>query len=199
MPSEGMATPTEMMKAGKYFLLLLWLFSCSNDMQVIHKIVDPDEEPDLTAYNMEMVYSDSAVLQMRMKAPVIKQFSSAKEPKDSFPEGIHVWMYEKTGALKAEITANWALHDHTTKTWEARSNVVISNSKGEKLESEQMFWNQEKGTVYSSKFTKYTSPTGNIATGRNGMFAKQDFSEFKLLSGYGTMIFSEKENEEIAR
>ncbi|MDR0712876.1 MAG: LPS export ABC transporter periplasmic protein LptC [Bacteroidales bacterium] len=185
-----------MKSSGIYPLLfVLWLVSCSNDMQVIHKIVDPDEEPDLTAFNIEMMYSDSAVLQMRMKTPVIKQFTSAKEPKDSFPEGIHVWMYEKTGELKAEITANWALHDHSSKIWEARSNVVISNSKGEKLESEQMFWNQEKGTVYSDKFTKYTSPTGNVATGRNGMFARQDFSELKLISGYGTMIFTEQDEK----
>ncbi|GHT21294.1 hypothetical protein FACS189430_01100 [Bacteroidia bacterium] len=165
------------------------MIACSNDMQVIQKEIDPDEEPDLTAYHAKMDYSDSAVLQMHLETPLLKQFTNKR---DSFPKGLHVWVYEKNGTLKAEIRANWALHDHAQKLWEARSNVVITGSKGESLESEQMFWDEAKGIVYSTKFTKYTSGTGTIATGRNGMWAKQDFSQWKLLSGNATLVFNDE-------
>ncbi|MDR2848400.1 MAG: LPS export ABC transporter periplasmic protein LptC [Bacteroidales bacterium] len=180
--------------AGKLLLLCIFagMIACSNDMQVIQKNVDPDEEPDLTAYHFKMDYSDSALLQMHLETPVIKRFEKGKNPRDSFPSGLHVWMYEKNGTLKAEIRANWALHDHATNLWEARSNVVITSSKGETLESEQMFWDQGKGIVYSTKFTKYISGTGTIATGRNGMWAKQDFSQWKLLSGNATLVFNDE-------
>ncbi|MDR1864534.1 MAG: LPS export ABC transporter periplasmic protein LptC [Bacteroidales bacterium] len=181
-------------KYGGVILILWGSFSCANDMAMINKIVDPEEEPDMTAYNVEMLYSDSAYLQMKFVTPFVKQFTSAQKPRDEFPEGIHVRFYEKTGELKAEITANWAIHDHAEKLWEARSNVVLSNDKGEKLESEQMFWDQEKGIVYSRKFTKYTSETGNTAIGRNGMHAKQDFSEWTFLSSNATLMFQDEAN-----
>ncbi|MDR0815475.1 MAG: LPS export ABC transporter periplasmic protein LptC [Bacteroidales bacterium] len=181
--------------AGKFFLLLFLfagMIACSNDMQVIQRDIDPDEEPDLTAYQVNMDYSDSAVLQMHLETPLIKQFTGENNPRDSFPKGLHAWMYEKNGTLKAEIRANWALHETKKKLWEARSNVVIISAKGESLESEQMFWDEGKGIVYSTKFTKYTSGTGTIATGRNGMWAKQDFSQWKLLSGNATLIFNDE-------
>lgn len=184
----------------KYFLMfiLLWggLYACSNDMEVVNKIIDPEEEPDLVATNIDILYSDSARLQMKLQAPLVRQFAGAKEPRDEFPEGIHVWFYERTGELKAEITANWAKHDIATNIWEARSNVIlVDKSKGSTIETEQMFWDQAKAVVYSSKFTKYTTETGTIATGRNGMYAKQDFSQWKLLSGDATLVFDEDEKE----
>ncbi|MDR3093473.1 MAG: LPS export ABC transporter periplasmic protein LptC [Bacteroidales bacterium] len=181
--------------AGKLFLLLCLfagMVACSNDMQVIQRIVNPDEEPDLTAFQVKMDYSDSAILQMHLETPLIKQFTGEKNPRDSFPNGLHVWMYEKNGTLNAEIRANWALHDNTKKLWEARNNVVITRSNGESLESEQMFWDEAKGIVYSTKVTKYTSETGTTTTGRNGMWAKQDFSEWKMFNGNGTLVFNDE-------
>ncbi|MDR1672001.1 MAG: LPS export ABC transporter periplasmic protein LptC [Bacteroidales bacterium] len=167
-------------------------FACSNDMQVINQIIDrEEEEPDLTAYRIEVLYSDSAHLQMKMQAPVVKQFTSSEKPRDEFPEGMHVWMYGQDGTLEAEITANWATRDLTKKLWEARSNVVLSNGKGKRLESEQMFWDQEKAIIYSEKFTKYISETGDIATGRSGMRAKQDFSDWELLMGNGSLMMND--------
>ena len=176
-----------------FTIMVAFLSSCSNDMAVINKIIDPEEEPDLLATNIKVLYTDSARLQMRLSAPIVKQFDAVKEPREEFPEGVHVLFYEKTGELKAELTANWAKNDRTTKIWEARSNVVLINSEGAKLETEQLFWDQQKAIVYSEKFTKYTTKTGSIATGKNGIYAKQDFSQWKLLSGNATLVFEDEQ------
>ncbi len=176
--------------------LVTILFSCTNDMAVVDKIIDPDEEPDLVADNIDVLYSDSARLQMKLVAPLLKQYKSASEQREEFPEGLHVWFYEKTGQLKAEITANWVKHDIATDIWEARGNVVLIDAEGAKLESEQMFWNQAKAIVYSEKYTKITSKNGTIASG-DSFWAKQDFSERKLFnkSGVGkTIIYVENED-----
>ena len=183
----------------KYFLftcVILGLISCSNDMEVLGRIIDPEEVPDVYATNVEVFYTDSARLQMKMTTPLLRQFAEVKEPRNEFPEGIHVWLYEKTGELKAEITANWANQDQTTNIWEARSNVILTNDKGEKLETEQLFWDQAKAQIYSNKFTKYTDSVGTIATGRNGMRANQDFSKWELLSGGATIMFEDEKTNE---
>ena len=180
------------------FLLILSgaLLSCANDMDTINKFIDAETEPDLVADNVTMLYTDSARLRMKFIAPLVKQFNSAKEQRREFPKGLHVWLYEKTGEIEAEVTANWAKHDIEKDLWEARSNVVVINSEGQKLETEQLFWDPQKGTVYSEKYTKITQKNGTVATG-DTFTAKQDFSEYKLSKGRATIILNEEnENKE---
>ena len=182
------------MKKCFHIILLVVLFSCTNDMEIINKYIDAETEPDLVAENLVMFYSDSARLQMKMITPLVKQFNSAKEQRQEFPQGVHVWMYEKTGEEKAQITANWAIHDLETNIWEARSNVVLISAEGRKLETEQLFWDPNKGIVYSEKYTKITEKNGTVASG-NSFTANQDFSKSKLTRAKAT-IFMENEEPE---
>ena len=174
--------------------LVVALFSCANDMDVVNKLIDTETEPDVVGNNVEILYSDSARLQMKMITPLFIQYSSATEPRDEFPEGLHVWFYEKTEELKAEITANWAKHDYDTDLWEARDNVVLTNAEGQILETEQLFWDTKEGIVYSEKYTKATFPNGTVADG-DTFTATQDFSEYKFIKGKATIVLNEEEND----
>jgi LPS export ABC transporter protein LptC len=175
-------------------LLTTALFSCVNDMEVVNKYIDAETEPDLAGNNIEILYSDSARLQTRMITPLLKSYESAKEQRMEFPEGLHAWFYGKDGKLKAEITANWAKHDLITDLWEARSNVVLTNDGGQKLETEQLFWDPGKGIVYSEKHPKITSRDGTVATG-DTFTARQDFTEWKLSKGKATIVLKDEEPE----
>ena len=177
--------------------LFVALFSCANDMGIVKKIIDAETEPDLVAENVILFHSDSARLQTKLVAPLVKIFNTEKKQRREFPEGAHVWMYEKTSELKAEITADWAIHDMEINLWEARGNVVITNAEGRKLETEQLFWNptKEKDSVYSEKYTKTTDINGTVAIGISGFTANQDFTEFRLFSGRATIIMKDKEPE----
>ena len=174
------------------FPLAATLFSCANDMEVVNKFIDEETEPDMVGDQVEVLYTDSARLQMKLVAPRFIQFASATEQREEFPEGLHVWRYEKTGELKAEITANWAKHDVATGLWEARSNVVVIDAEGKKLETEQLFWDPKKGIAYSEKYTKITSPDGTIATG-DTFTAKPDPLEYKLSKGRATIILQDED------
>ena len=174
--------------------LVLAFFSCANDMEVVNKFIDTEAEPDLTGINVTMLHTDSARLQTKMVAPVLKRYSSAKEQRDECPKGLHIWFYEKTGELKAELSANWAKHDITTNIWEARSNVVVTNVEGKKLETEQLFWEPNKGIVRSEKYTKITNEDGTVLTG-NTFTANQDFTKMRLVEGTATIILKDEEEQ----
>jgi len=173
------------------------LLSCANDLEQLKKIIDPEEEPDVTIINVEMLHSDSARLQVKMISPLLKRYETAKDARNEFPQGLQVWLYEKTGELSAEITANWAKQDMTSNLWEARSNVVLTNAEGRKLETEQLFWDEQKGDVWSEKYTKITEPNGNIYSG-DSFTAKQDLSDYKLnnTSGVGRTTIFLKDDED---
>ena len=175
-------------------ILVTMLFSCANDMEVVNKYIDAETEPDLVGENFEVLFSDSARLQMKLITPLVKRYESAKDARDEFPEGLQAWLYEKTGELKAEITANWARHDLTTDLWEARSNVVVTSADGQILETEQLFWDPKKGIVYSEKYTKITSKDGTVGTG-DTFTAKQDFLDWELKKGKATIVLNDEENE----
>ena len=177
--------------------LMVALFSCANDMETINKFIDTDIEPDIIGENVTMLYTDSARLQMKFITPLVKQFNSTKEQRREFPEGLHVWFYEKTGELKAEITANWAKHDIETDLWEASSNVVLTNIEGQKLETEQLFWDPKKGEVYSNKYTKLTKDGSYDGSGES-FWAKQDFSVYRFFnkSGVGKATIYYVEDDE---
>jgi len=161
-------------------------------MDTVNKFIDTETEPDLIGDNVVILYSDSARLLMKMSAPLLKQFTSATEQRLELPLGVHVWFFEKTGEMKAEMTANWAKQDLATDIWEARSNVVVIRADGQKLETEQLFWDPKKAEVYSEKYTKVTMEDGTIATG-DTFWARQDFSEYKLMKGRATIVLKDEE------
>ena len=177
--------------------LITTLFSCANDMDVVNKFIDAETEPDLIGENVVLLRSDSARLKMKLATPLVKQFNSAKEKRNEFPEGIHVWLYKDTGELEVEITANRARHDMETDMIEANSNVVVTDSEGKRLETEQLFFDQKKGEIYSEKYTKMTKDGSYEGSGES-FWAKQDFSVYRFSnkSGVGkTTIYYVEDNE----
>ena len=166
------------------------LSSCANDMVDVNRFIDVETEPDVIGENVEVLMSDSARLQVRMVTTLMKQFNTAKEMRDEYPEGLHVWFYDASGELNGEMTANWALYDKVAEMWEARSNVVLTSADGRVLETEQFFWDRRKQIVFSEKFTKITDPDGSIAT-VNSFTANQDFSDLRLMRGRATIIMRE--------
>ena len=164
-------------------------------MEVVNRFIDTETEPDWMAENIEILYSDSARLQMKMVTPLVKQFNSVQEMRDEYPQGLRAWFYEDTGELKGEITAKWAKHDRVKDLWEAQNDVVITKANGQTLETEQFFWDTKKAIVYSEKHTKITEPNGTIATG-NSFIANQDFTNMRLIKGRATIIVTDEDNED---
>jgi len=175
--------------------LFLALFSCGKNMEIINEFIDAETEPDVVVENMVMFYSDSARLQSKLVAPLVIQFNTEKEQRREFPKGLHVWLYETTGDLKAEITANRATHDMEANLWEASSNVVLINSDGQKLETEQLFWDPKKGIVYSEKYTKITNKNGTVASGES-FTSNQDFKNAQLFRGKATIVMEDDDETE---
>jgi len=171
------------------------LFSCANDMEMVNKFIDEETEPDMVGVHVEILHSDSARLKMKLVTPLLKEFNSAKEKRREFPEGVHLWLYDNTGKLEAELTANRARQDMETNLFEANGNVVVIDADGKKLETEQLFLDQKKSEIYSEKYTRITFPNGTIFTG-DKLTAKQDFSEYVLSKGRATIMVNDEDQNE---
>jgi len=168
--------------------------SCENDLEVVKTFSDPAKVPDITMTNFEIIYSDSAKVKARLTAPLLERYDSDKKKYSEFTKGLHVYFYNDSLSVKAEIVAKYAINYEQTSLWEARNDVVVTNTKGEKLNTEQLFWDQTKKIIYTKKYCRITTTDGNQHVGENGMEANQNFENWKLLGSTGT--FSVKDETE---
>lgn len=168
-------------------LVSLLLASCENDMQVVKVFSDPAKEPDVVMTNFETIYSDSARVKGKLTAPLLNRYEVESKKYNEFPKGLHVYFYNDSLNVKAEIMAKYAISYDKTQLWEARNDVVVTNVKGERLNTEQLFWDQKKRIIYTKKYCRITMPDGLQNVGENGMEAQENFENWKLYGASGTV------------
>jgi LPS export ABC transporter protein LptC len=91
-----------------------------------------------------------------MAAPLMEQYDKVDPTFAEFRSGIKVDIYNGKDKPEAKVTAKYAKCT-SNNLWELRDSVVVINEKNEKLETELLFWNQEKDHIYTDRFVKITS------------------------------------------
>jgi len=161
-------------------------FSCENDIKQINTITKRIEFPNQTAKNLTVLRSDSGMIIARIHADEIKVYSDVKEPYTVFPKGLKVETFKKFPKIESSIYAEYAIYYDKKKLWIARYNVKAQNSKGEKLNTEELFWDEKNKKIYSNKFSKITTQDG-VLYGKKGFTADQNFTKWKLINTNGTV------------
>jgi len=164
--------------------MLLFLVSCEK------KEIKQDSgfsEEDLkveTAKDIEMLYSDSAVVRVKLTAPVSLRHLDRAKPKEVFPESIKVSFYDQNGRNTSWLTSKYAERLTREKKVIARDSVVLFNSKNEKLFTEELIWDELKKQIYTDRFVIIKRPGGEEIYSM-GIVANEDFSEYELTSVEG--------------
>lgn len=159
------------------------LFACKNDLSEIVAMDFNDTIPDISARNIDFTFSDSAVVQVRLAGPVMHAYEG-DDPYMVFPEGFRVEFYDSVMNVTTTITGNYGIHYREKRIMEARGNVVVTNFEtGERLDTEELIWDQKKELIYSNKFVKITSEDGVLYG--EGLEAEQDFSKRRIINTSG--------------
>ena len=142
-----------------------FVISCKGEEQT--DPLDLSKIPVQSVENMNAVQTNNGILQMRMEAKLLQRFSGEGESYELFPDGFDVYAYNEEGLLETQIQSDVAKHTTTgegknkVEKWEAFGNVVISNFiKGERLETDTLYWDREKGRIYTHCFVRMYTPQG---------------------------------------
>ncbi len=136
---------------------------------------------------MEIIYSDSGKVQVKLLAPIIKQYTKIERPYLEFPEGIHLFFYNDQLEYTSELQADYAIYYTEEKFWFAKGNVVAENyEKQEKLNTEELFWDEKTKKVYSNSFSRIENKDGTFY-GQQGFEANQKLTNWKLKGSRGTL------------
>lgn len=138
--------------------------------------------PMNTADSVEVSYSVKGKLKFKLKAPLLEQYQGEK-PFNEMRKGVEVEIYDSLRRLTSRLTSNYAIDSTYAKKMEARDNVVVVNEKGEKLETEELKWDQKTEKITSDVFVKIT--TSNQIIMGEGLESNQDFSEYRIIKPTG--------------
>ena len=132
-------------------------------------------------------YSDSAKVQMRMEAPRQLEFGTGDR---EFPEGLFLQFYNDEGNPTSTLKADYCYYTKKDDLYKATGNVVVQDVEtNDRLDTEELFWNQKKEEVFTEKFVRIEKD-GELHVG-DGLEAKQDFSYWKILNSKGTITLEE--------
>jgi LPS export ABC transporter protein LptC len=165
--------------------LLVVLSACGNDIETVNQFIKKDEVSKERATNVEMLYSDSAVVRVRVKAPEMLHISDPEKPRQTFPKGIDVDFFDKNKVQSSRLLSRYAERDENNGLVHLRDSVRIWNDKQERMDTEELFWDEGRQRIYSDKFVKITTPN-EVIHGR-GFESTSDFSHWTLKEVTGTV------------
>lgn len=165
-------------------LLLLLLNSCTTKLKKKLDNVQLEDKAGIErATGVEMLYSDSAIIRVRMIAPTMLRYIDKNNPKQVFPDGIKADFFDNSQQQTSRLVANYAEQFTKKEKIFLRDSVHIWNNKQEHLESDELIWDEQQKKIYSDKFVRITTPT-QIIEGYK-LISNLEFTKWQLDSVSG--------------
>lgn len=158
------------------FILLGVLFSCESNFKEVQKINLSEFSPSGEADDFNLKYTDSGRIKSILVSPKMLDYATIEFPFTEFPQGIHVTLFDKNNK-KTFVTSNYAISYKGTDVIDLQGKVIITNESGQKLETEQLYFDQKNEWFYTEKKFKFTDPKG-VTFGEGIDFSK----DFKIVN-----------------
>ncbi len=170
-------------------LFLFLLSSCTSDK--LESVANDDQEyaKDETLFDVELSYSDSAVVQVRIISPMLVRKKENNELLEEFPKGLHVEFLNASGNVSSYLDAKYATRYERKGIVIAEDSVVVYNRLNEKLETSQLTWDEKNQNLETPRFVKITRPKKGDTIYGFGLTADQEFNRFELKEVSGKSKF----------
>lgn len=133
-------------------VMFLLFPACSDkDKKLAAAITSRDSLPVMRTLGVESYVSDSGVIRYKILAEEWAVYDKMEPPFWSFEKGVYLEQFDKDFQPEATIDADTAYYYENQKLWELRSKVHIESNKGEKFDTDLLFWSQKEKRVYSDE------------------------------------------------
>lgn len=171
------------------FFAFFILTSCENKLSEVEKLVPRDDVFLETAHDVRLLYSDSAIVKVQVEGAKMVRYLDKEDPRDEFPDGIEVSFLNSNQKVNSTLTSKFAVRYEGKKEITVRDSVVWISKQGEKLETEELIWNEENQKVHSNRYVRITNDEEVIYG--YGFEANQDFTEWRIQQIEGRMKVEE--------
>ena len=178
--------------AAFYAAVMFVLFpACSGkDKNLAEAITERDSLPSMRSLGVTTLISDSGITRYKIITEESTVFDKKNPPYWAFEKGVYLEKFDSLFRIDASIKADTAYYYEKKKLWELRSNVSIRNLKGDKFDTELLFWDEKKEEIYSDKYIRIEQEDKTI-TGY-GFESNQELTEYQIRNTTG--IFTVEDN-----
>lgn len=134
--------------------------SCMEDRKIdVASRLNPAGMPTMTTVNVSTLISDSGVIQYKIVSPLWKVYDEVDTPYWDFPKGLYLQKYDPYFHVIATVAADSAKYFKNKKLWRLDGNVEMTKAPKDLFLSQQLFWDQERGRIYSDSFIHIETAT----------------------------------------
>jgi LPS export ABC transporter protein LptC len=175
---------------GILFLAVL-MTACKNDPKKINALFSKSGLQEDKAYDVTILYSESGKVKTRLFAKEFVRNEAAKPPYTDMKRGIRIEFYNDSLKLESTLTARYARLYEKQNNAIIRDSIVVINKKGERLNTEELVWNEKIRKFYTEKFVRITTPSQTMYG--DGLEANEDFSQYQITHPKGIVQVNKSE------
>ncbi|WP_418660616.1 LPS export ABC transporter periplasmic protein LptC [Bacteroides ilei] len=164
-------------------VMFVFLSSCSKKKELADAIGKDDSIPDMRTTGVTTLISDSGLIRYKIITAEWLVYNQVDTPFWAFEKGIYLEKFDTLFHIDATIKADTAYFYEPKKLWVLKSNVHIRSQRGDKFDTQLMYWDQGKEKIYSDKFIRIEQPD-KILTGY-GFESNQQMTEYQIYNNTG--------------
>lgn len=182
-PSEPLSNLARLFRYNITALMAVMLFSCGNPTSVIQQLASDDTLSGVVAYDIVFYRSDSGVVQVELKAPMMVQQGDSSYLE--FPKGFHAVVFDKYHQVASEISADYGIDYNEMGMVKAVGNVSVENEqKGQRMYSDQLYWYRDSKMIYTRSAVRIVMPDKDIVG--DSLVSMENFDEYTIYNGRAT-------------
>ena len=158
--------------------------ACSGkNKNLAEAISENDTLPSMTSLGVTTLISDSGITRYKIVAEEWLIHDKKNPPYWAFEKGVYLEKFDTLFRIDASIKADTAYYYDKKKLWELKGNVQILSQRGDKFQTELLFWDEKKEKVYSDKYIQIEQED-KVLRGY-GFESNQDLTEYEIKNTTG--------------
>lgn len=158
--------------------------ACSGDKnQFAEAITERDSLPSMKTLGVTTLVSDSGITRYKIITEEWEIYDKKNPPYWAFEKGVYLEKFDSLFHIDASIKADTAYYYEKKKLWELRGNVHIRSQRGDKFDTDLLFWDEKQEKVYSDKFISIEQED-KVITGY-GFESNQQMTEYQIYDNTG--------------
>lgn len=157
---------------------------CSGkDKKLTEAISENDTLPSMKSLGVTTLISDSGITRYKIVAEEWLIYDKKNPPYWAFEKGVYLEKFDTLFRIDASIKADTAYYHEKKKLWELKGHVQILSQRGDKFQTDLLFWDEKKEKVYSDKFIQIEQEDKVIKG--YGFESNQDLTEYEIKNTTG--------------
>ena len=158
--------------------------ACSGkDKKLTEAISKNDTLPSMKSLGVTTLISDSGITRYKIVTEEWLIYDKKNPPYWAFEKGVYLEKFDTLFRIDASIKADTAYYHEKKKLWELKGHVQILSQRGDKFQTDLLFWDEKKEKVYSDKFIQIEQEDKVIKG--YGFESNQDLTEYEIKNTTG--------------